>query len=189
MTILEFFDTELGKHFFEAQRQCSLRPNISSISVLNTGAGNGNDPFKCIAGALLTVGDAHAPLLDCYRLYSITLGDIHTTRFKNILVNGGKIPGLGTSFCKGRPDPIWDKVDSMLPDNSYTVGNAYRILGLAQEMLTAIGKDLYPNAAFYTTCVGLLLGLHITEVSQLFIIPRLQTWCNIMKGEIPWETS
>lgn len=165
----------------EAHLQSSFRMNPSSCAVANSAAGS-QDLVKAFAAGLLTLGEKHGPIEQTYRFLSLQCPDTIVSR---ILKDGEKVPGWGNSFVKGKPDPLWEKVDKIL--------HAYQppLAGKLDDVTTELheqGKKIYPNPSAYTAAAAMALGLEAKSAIYLFVSARLDAWAKIatqfLKGGI-----
>ena len=154
----------------DAHAKCCERSNVSSITLVQSYHGCGFTP-QAIAAALLTFGDRHAPVHQVIRL-------LQTDNFEEIVIGnlkaGNKIPGWGSDFIKGEPDPIFAELDRFMEANATDIHR--RIHEISQVIWDEKEQDLHPNAAAYTAAVGLKLGYSSLDIHFLLIECRLPIW-------------
>lgn len=167
----------LVKTLFKAHKKSCFRPNVSSETVLSTAAGSGS-LTTAIAAALLTTGYRHAPIYDTVMFLSL---EEPAKVVERILKAGNKVPGWGGAFQKTRPDPIWAGVDAALLD--YNPSLHAKISAVTAE-LGNHGKNIYPNPSCYTAAVAIALGMPPALGIYLFIIGRLDGWCQLALTKI-----
>lgn len=154
----------------EAHEQSAFRNNISSVTVLNAYAGSSS--YGCaIASALLTLGGPHAPLAETFDLLNDPAPMLTA---ETMLGLGMKIPGWGSSFHKGKPDPAWAIVDKLLKSETRE-----RIESITWA-LHGNDKKVYPNPSCYTAAAALELGIPRAMCAYLLILGRLNAWSRIM---------
>lgn len=159
---------------FSAHAQSAFRTNVSSETALITAAGSGSYT-QAIAGAILSTGGHHAPLIETYRL----LEDRSTMikRCWEMLRRGDKVPGWGNSFVKGAKDPLWIVVDELLkigwPDCTQNLDEVTRFLHENR-------KNVFPNPSAYTATVAIALKMPAELCPWLFIRGRLDWWSKIL---------
>ncbi len=138
---------------------------------------NGNDFLKAVSSGLGCLGGIHAPivqaydLLECERLMQGHHGWI------NAVPEGDKLPGWGSSFVKGKPDPIVE--NAMLYVDTGWPEMGKRIEGIT-DALHARGKIVYPNMACLTAATAIILGLPKTLASVLLLQGRALAWAEIV---------
>ena len=156
----------LIKSLGEAHKKSADRANISSVTVANAAVGS-RDYGKSVAAAILTLGDLHGPIEQCYDLLA-------NNAYLPVPEENGLVPGWGNSFIKGEPDPIWETVDERLKKSTY--GNRIREI---TKTLHTMGKKIYPNPACYTAATALTIGMPKRIASYLFLASRLEHWTMI----------
>ena len=152
-----------------AHEASALRGNPSHEALKLATLGSGSY-VQAITAALMTLGGAHAPLVETCRLLEAEdpCQEVH-----NALMAGQKVPGWGSGFVKGGIDPLWREVDTLL----HTLYPAR--MGTIDQMtdiLHAAGKLVYPNPSCYTACVAVIMGLAPEASPYLFVSMRLPKW-------------
>lgn len=148
--------------------ELARRDNISSVTVANM-AKLGKSLPEAIAAGLLTLGTTHAPIEQATRL--LVTYNRHAM-VNTLLVQGRKIPGFGSGFVKGRPDPIVDQVLDRLDEDLLL-----HVKSLENYVREQTGKDLYANAALATAAVARSLNMEPTQAPRLLIEGRIDAWC------------
>ena len=148
--------------------ELARRDNISSVTVKNM-ARLGKSLPEAIAAGLLTTGTTHAPIEQATRL--LVSYNRHAM-VDTLLAQDRKIPGFGSSFSKGRPDPIIEQVPDYLDDDLFRV-----VKSLEAYVQNETGKDIYPNAALATAAIARSLNMEPTQAPRLLIEGRIDAWC------------
>jgi citrate synthase len=147
------------------------RENFSSLLVGQC-ASSEKDYISSIAAALLTLGGRHGPTEQTVNFLTAVGSFDPRIYYQHKLM----IPGWGSAFIKGEPDPHFDTLDGYLfEDNTH-------IWKKIKEVTTKIhntGKILYPNAACYTAAVAITEGIPAEVSPYLLIKGRLDTWTSI----------
>ncbi len=163
---------ELLIKLFEAHKQSSFRPNLSSQTVAGAATGSG-DYLNAIAAGLLTLGGLHAPIS---QTYSLLTADFPGSTALALLSDGFIVPGWGCSFVKGDYDQLWEPVRGWFtvyrPDIAAKIDDVTASLHLR-------GKDLYPNPACFTAAAAIALQIPKEIASWLFVQGRLSAWTQI----------
>lgn len=158
----------------EAHALSARRPNISRGSLLNCAAGSG-DYCKSLASAILTLGGAHAPIVD-------TIQFIGSKRpaglVPGILDSGKRVPGWGNSFEKGHHDPAWDTVRELIQQCDLNLSIEIEAV---TEALHKAGKDIYPNPSTFTAATALILRIPTPLAPWIFIRGRLDAWTQMLQ--------
>ena len=151
-------------------RSLAGRENASSMMVASM-AQLGRPLFESIAAALLTLGGAHAPISQTRRLLDV---DNRFREIDSIIENDGKVPGFGSAFYSGEPDPEVDVVLRTLRPSTHSL-----ITRMENHIEQLWGKRLYPNAAMATAAVAMDRGLNAIDAPRLIIEGRLPAWVHI----------
>jgi hypothetical protein len=153
----------LAAHHAAAQRE-----NIST-SVLHAALqGSGSLP-QALCAAILSTGGVHAPLIQTHALLSC---DDAPAVAAAMLDHGARVPGWGSSFAKGAPDPLLDEIAQ------------YHDLGLVTGVLHRRGLMLYPNLSAYTAATAITLGIPAEGCLWLLIQGRLAAWVALCSGRV-----
>lgn len=155
-------ERELLDSLGRAHAVCALRGNPSSLVIAQSAVGS-RDLSKAIAAALMTLGDLHAPVEQCYLFLASD----------RLPATDLKLPGWGNSFVRGEPDPAFEPVDQLLRILAPSIHQ--RIVEVT-DWLHDQGKKIYPNPGCYTAAVALAVGLPARAASYLFIAARLESW-------------
>lgn len=170
-------EQHLVGELMKAHNQSCFRPNVSSETVLNTAAGSGS-LTAAISAALLTTGFRHAPIYETVMLLSL---DDPAEVVPAILKTGKKVPGWGGAFQKTDPDPIWAGVDAALLNFSPSL---HAKICAVTDVLGKHGKHIFPNPSAYTAAVAITLQMPPAAAVYLFIIGRLDGWCQLALTKI-----
>lgn len=153
-----------------AHEASALRRNLSHEALILATVGSGSY-IQAITAALMTLGGAHAPLVETCLLLQ---ADHPENWVASAVPCGARVPGWGNGFVKDGPDPLWAELDQMLRDE----GSAYYMgkVDAVTAALHALGKMIYPNPSCYTAIVALTLGLPPSASPYLFVAARLPKW-------------
>tara|TARA_R110002167_G_scaffold79892_3_gene219980 strand:+ start:1116 stop:1616 length:501 start_codon:yes stop_codon:yes gene_type:complete len=147
------------------------RENFSSLLVGQC-ASLGKDYISSIAATLLTLGGTHGPTEQTVNFL------LQSSEFdaKVYFKHGLTIPGWGSAFRKGEPDPYFDVIDSYLfEDNNYL----WKRIKEYTNKIHDEGKIIYPNAACYTAAVAITEEIPAEASAYLLIAGRLGVWTDI----------
>lgn len=170
MTILE-------QLLIKAHADACLRDNSSTVILKSTFDSNGCDLIKSITAALMAVGGMHAPIKHAYNMIR---------RAKEYGVDAPEgapdytwVPGFGSSFVKGSPDPLLEDLANQIYNNHY------QFYEIGENIRTTLCKKkktiLYPNLAFYTACVAHILEERLIFCERIFIEARIPAWIKILQ--------
>lgn len=164
---------------FAAHRASVFRDNPSTLALKLAAAGSG-DYCKSLTAALSTLGEVHGPIEQTV----IFLSHAQPQEVaKAELLAGRKVPGWGSSFSKGKKDPLWDRVDWQLQDK---FNELYAKLEAVTETLHAVGKVVYPNPSAYTAATAIALRLPAKIAPWIFVRGRLDGWSELLSGKDVW---
>ena len=171
-TELELWNLVRDAHF-----QSCHRNNCSTGALLNSYQGSG-DYTKALIGALSTLGEVHAPVVE-------TLTILNWETPENCiyaLIRDGefKLPGWGNSFIRGERDALWLTVDNFLKEKHPQLYG--KIEGIT-KVLHDNGKEVYPNPACYTAAACIALGVPAKIAPFLFIEARLAGWTALILNQ------
>ena len=161
-------ETELLEALFEGHRAATRRQNISSEVLKAAYIGSG-DFNQAVAAALCTLGGTHAPIIQSYELLS---GD---TNIDYYLYREEKIPGWGSSFCKGKMDDIlarWYDLLSYWPEMRAKIDET-------TIQLHELGWNIFPNMASASAATGIVLKMSKEITPMLFLAGRIEPWAEI----------
>lgn len=167
--------------FNEMHREGALRECASTTILLNTFQVNGLDARLSIIGAISSMGGTHAPLVRTHLLLQEAL-KIDPSKLKIFIQNFNKkhrIPGFGSSFVKGEPDPIHSNIDALIKEYSPKI-HFYMVemLNLVHEF---ISPKLYFNTAMYSAAVGEILNISPYVLPGKAIEARIPVWNMVMQ--------
>jgi citrate synthase len=160
---------ELLEQLFAAHHRSCFRDNPSSVAVMLSAHASG-DLAKAISCAIATMGARHAPVEATVQFLSLENPELEVA---SILKRGRKVPGWGGTFQKDLPDPLWAKVNELIPEPLQDK------LAAVTAMLHQYGKLIWPNPSAYTACVAIVLGMPPKLAPYLFIHGRLTGWAQI----------
>lgn len=152
-----------------AHAESAARGNVSHQVLQATAVASGHYA-NAIAGALLTLGAVHGPLVQTWHLLAVANPQ---RKAADMVAAGLRVPGWGNSFHKGKPDPLWAGVAGMLERD---FGAMHTTIENITASLHAAGKMLYPNPSCYTAAVAILLGMPAELCPYLFLRGRLDEW-------------
>jgi len=147
--------------------EIAVRGNASYVTVKQS-AVLGKDFFSAIASGLLTLGGLHAPLSQTCQFLRL---DDCKPYMEIVLSTRGRVPGWGSSFVKGEPDPIFEQLDRMLVPYPIHARIQY-VTGFLQGR----ELDIFPNASAYTSAVVVARGLQDPAAAYLLLKGRLDAW-------------
>lgn len=171
--LLSEHDQRLLNALDAAHHASVFRDNMSTTSLLNAGVGSGNYA-NGIAAACLSIGGPHAPLAQ-----SMALLSAHDPRqlASQIMADGGKVPGWGNSFIKGKPDPAWTDVDEQL---KLVAPKLHETIAAITDLMHESSKTVWPNPSIYTAAVAIHIGVPPSIAPYLFIAGRLNAWTELL---------
>ena len=156
--------------FNDMHTEMAFRNNASS-TLIKAMAQLGKPLNDAIAASLLTLDTIHAPIrsaCECFNEYEND-GGLSVSSCKR------KIPGFGSSWYKGEPDPVVEKfLDELDPD----------VQGLVIQYTDYVRSiwdrpKLYPNAALATAAFAFQENINpVTAISNV-IVGRIDAWVSI----------
>ena len=155
-----------------AHYESSFRNNPSSIAIKISGQGSGSF-LNAVIGALSTLGGPHGPTKDAAEML---LSSDPIDLCKAYMDANIKIPGWGTSFNKGTPDPIWENVANHIEKNFPEI---HFVIEKITKHIQNTGKMLYPNPACYTATTAIIHDIPSDASVYFFINARMPAWLNI----------
>lgn len=158
--------TELRDLVFAAHDKAARRANTSTQVICAAFDSNGGQLLPAIVAGLMTLGGRHGPIVQAYEVLQNGPGD-------------DPIPGWGNSFVKGKPDPIWEEVDSMLVDH---YANMWMLIQNITNSLHERGKVVYPNAACYTAAYAIIARIDANMAPGVFLASRLGAWYSMLES-------
>jgi hypothetical protein len=168
----------LLNHLFDAHNSAVFRHNISSEVLKAAFYGNNGDFTKAAAAALCSLGGVHAPIVQAYELLEADWPKQAWPQWDG----KSKIPGWGSSFTKGKPDPY---VDNVL----IYIGTGWewmlRRINNVTENLHLRGKHVFPNMACATAATGVILGLPKELTPALLLHGRALAWAELLYASDP----
>jgi citrate synthase len=155
------------------------RQNASTAAALNAYGGSGSYT-NGLASALLTLGGLHGPIRQTVDLLT-NATPVYEAEL--LLRAGRKVPGWGSSFVRGAPDPIWRDVAQWFEDADGTDHDHHSLAIIVDQVTRALhryGKFVYPNPSAWTACTAIVLGLPAEFAPYLFVASRLRAWTQLM---------
>jgi citrate synthase len=131
------------------------------------------DYISSIASGMLTYGGVHGPVSQVVKFLS---GSFYTDEARLRIKEKRLVPGWGSAFVKGEPDPELSKIDRILYTENREVWDRIRkVTGILHES----GKKIFPNAACYTASVCLALKFPVEAALYWLIRGRIGAWTEI----------
>lgn len=164
----------------EAHERACERENASTQSLLFTYE-NSLSVRQAATAAIQSFGHFHAPIEDAYTLLIVCLNSTREGRqefIEKTLEYRGKIPGFGSSFFSGEPDPNLNELDDQL------FYDCYHFIVLKNELMNLEpmkSKKLFPNLAFYTAAVAIHQGVSIKLAESFLLEFRVPKWMQILR--------
>lgn len=172
-------EARLVAALYAAHSACVFRPNCSTTACQQAAGGSRSLPQSIIA-ALACLGEMHGPIEAAYDvLHRSTECNANGMKARIEFLffeGGGKIPGWGNSFVKGRIDDAFLPVDQTLEAHFPRMHSRLREI---TDALHARGKNVFPNPGAYAAAVALILGMPKHLAPMLFIQARLEAWCSV----------
>jgi citrate synthase len=169
-----------AKKLFEivsrAHVESTYRDNPSTIAVKLSAQSSGKFGNAVIA-ALSMLGNPHGPVQEATEMLSSS----DPLEFAKVYIDGGgKVPGWGTSFVKGKLDPAWEEANTFVKENYQEL---HSIVDEITRMLHDRGKMIFPNPACYTAITAIVNDIPADAASYVFISSRLPAWFDIYMKE------
>ena len=178
------FDLELiNRHrpFFEAvaaaHTEAALRDNLSSV-IIRSVSGAGAEPIRSVLAGIMSLETLHGPVA----LARQQLLQRSSSTWWNLKTPGIQY-GYGSSFVKGKPDPLLAKCEEVLFKEYDTMSPEFAWLGKIPPITYGgrLDTPLYPNMAFYSAILAELIrwpaGLEFLLVAAL----RAGAWATLLK--------
>lgn len=173
MTRVKLYDILVNTHI-----EATKRRNASTQVFNATLEMNGEDLIKSITAALMCFGGIHAPIKQTYdMLMSINSSNYSINLIKNHKING-KIPGFGSAFVKGEPDPMLDDIskaclefEKLNTRVDFSIDSTISLL--KTYLLHTKKKNFFPNLAFWHAVTCILLNLTDKEAVAPLIQGRV----------------
>jgi citrate synthase len=174
-TPLNESETILLEKTLDAHRAATFRQNLSSEVVKAAFAGNGHDFTKAAAAGLCTLGGLHAPIVQTYEfLDNITTNPAIAM---DCYIAHNKIPGWGSSFVKGKPDPVVDNVVIYIATGWKYIADR---IDYVTNCLHQSGKNVFPNMACITAATAIILGIPKELSPVLLLQGRVMAWAELI---------
>jgi citrate synthase len=169
---------------FVVMHQHGAARSCASTFILNSSFRvNGLDARLSIIAAISSMGGEHAPIVRTQLLLQEVL-DNHK-QIPSIVSRYNKknrIPGFGSGFVKGEPDPIHADIDALIKELSPKTH--YYMTELQIEVQSSIDDRLHMNTAMYSAATGVLLNISPYVLPGTAIEARMPIWNRIMAGVI-----
>lgn len=164
-------------HLVEMHTKMAYRNNASSTLITSMGQ-LGKPLSTALAAGLLTLDSIHAPIADTVTLVQHWLSNkcdenpFANEKFWERYPN--KVPGYGSAWYKGKPDPVVEEFFNYLdPD----------LLGVAEKLTEGVQhyteRKIYPNAAMATAWAAIEMEIPAHEAMSLVIQGRISAWCDL----------
>ena len=154
----------------ELHHECALRDNASS-NVIKAMAQLSKPFGDAVAAGLLTMGGTHAPVEEAQQEFRLWRNS------KAVSPDLDKIPGFGSAWYKGVPDPVIENFFNKLPlvcdEGAELVADVAEYTQAVQE---EYGKALYPNAGLATAVANMAMKRMPHMGMGLVIQGRIAAW-------------
>jgi len=160
----------------EAHYEAAFRENLSSSVIVAAYQGNGNDFLKAVASGLGTLGGAHGPVEHTYAFLAVEPAGIGYQTQRH-LDNGFRIPGWGSAFVKGKPDPIVERAMLFIDVGWPEMGNRIEKI---TDTLHYNKKMVWPNMACLTAATAIILRLPKPLSTVLLLQGRAIAWAQLI---------
>lgn len=167
---------------FTVMHQHGAARSCASTYILNsTFRVNGLDARLSIIAAISSMGGTHAPIVRTQLLLEEVLASPKSipsivSRFNK----KNRIPGFGSGFVKGEPDPIHEPIDALIRELSPKTH--YYMMELLNEVQSSIDARLFFNTAMYSAAYGKLMNVSPYVLPGIVIEARLPIWNRVMAG-------
>ena len=163
---------ELYNELLLVHDRLARRGNLSS-SVIGQCAAAEKDFISALAAGMLTYGEKHGPVPQTMRFLS---GSSYLKEAGRWIKSDRLVPGCGSDFIKGEPDPELARIDQLLSRDNISLWSRLRNV---TALLHENDKMVFPNPACYTAAVC-LTGNFPAEASFYWLIKgRLNAWTEI----------
>ena len=163
----------IEENIIEMHHECAMRDNASS-NIIKAMAQLGKPFNDAVAAGLLSMGGKHAPVQE-------TQQEFNAFRFTNKVAEDiDVIPGFGSAWYKGEPDPAIEKFFNSLPLVCDEGAELIAIVAsYTEEVQLVTGKQLYPNAALATAVGNIAMKQPPFLAPYLVIQGRVSAWADI----------
>lgn len=170
---------KLSKAFAEMHRQGAQRMCASSEALTSSFLVNGLDGRLSIIAAISMMGGHHAPLIQTQLLLQEILNDPkNLNKIVSRYNKRSRIPGFGSGFVKGEPDPIHQEIDALIQE--YAPKVHYYMMDILHEVHTNISDRLFFNTAMYSAAFGVIMNISPYIMPGLAIEARLNIWNQLL---------
>lgn len=178
------FDLELiNRHrpFFEAvaaaHTEAALRDNLST-AIIRSVSGAGAEPIRSVLAGIMSLETLHGPVAKA----RVQLVERANSTWWNLKTPGIQY-GYGSSFVKGKADPLLAKCEEVLFKEYDTMSTEFAWLWRIRPIVYGgrLESPLYPNAAFYTAILAELIKWPIGLEFLLVAALRAGAWATLLK--------
>jgi citrate synthase len=172
MVLIRELGGVLVEELISVHDRLARRENLSS-SVISQCAMAEKDYISSIVAGMLTYGGRHGPVSQVVRFLS---GPSYADEARLRIKGKRLVPGWGSDFVKGRPDPELSRIDRVLCVRNREIWARIREI---TDILHESGKKIFPNAACYTASVCLALGFPAEAALYWLIRGRIGAWTEL----------
>ena len=151
---------------FTAHMTVAMRGNAAAICFDLSSQASGS-LVNGVISALASFGVHHGPVCETYDILTSADKEGDVAR---IVGSGGKVPGWGNSFAKGKPDEAFLPVEELLRTEFPEVWSN------VETIQKLINKPILPNPSCYTAASAMALGMPRDVCPVLLILPRIFAW-------------
>ena len=159
-------DHELHAAVLELHGELAMR-DCASTAIIKAMAGMSKDMPESIAAGLLSLGGHHAPIDQAMQVWKFGGMPEYFDQWETI-------PGFGSSWYRGEPDPAFNGLRELLPDRTL-----HDLDCLTEAVQAHYGKMIFPNAAMYTAVTADVMGKDSKFATSLLVRGRIDSWCLI----------
>lgn len=164
----------------EAHERACERENASTQSLFFTYE-NSRSVRQAVTAAIQSFGHYHAPIEETYVLLTVCLNSTREERqnfIDRVIEYRGKVPGFGSSFFSGEPDPNLEELDNHL----FYVCRHFCVLKYdLMDLEPMKSKKLFPNLAFYTAAVAIHQGVSLKLAESFLLEFRVPKWMEMLR--------
>lgn len=173
--------TQLRLEFDKIHQEGAQRACASSFVLNATFKVNGFHAQQSIVAAISSMGGEHAPLVRCQLMLADILRESKPD-FIEAYVSSynktNKIPGFGSGFVKGEPDPIHKEIDHLIA--KIDPKKHYYMVELHHAVQDQIDRNLFPNTALYSAMTSIILNWSPYVLPGFAIQARMPVWNHIL---------
>ncbi len=157
------------------------RPCASSQILKGVYESNGGNLVAAITAAMQTFGGKHAPIKDTYEWLLFVKTKLNGLDMAIKMVYDRIVPGFGSSFVRGKFDPLLEPIDNNLFDLRIQWRDTWK--RMSNAFFETRRHNLYPNLAFYTAAVAIETNTPIEFCEEIMLRARLEAWINLLKNK------